>query len=140
MSEPQVHGLLVTHAHLGDAFLDAAARIAGSTEGLTALSNDACSGDMLRDRVQEWLDGLPTGTIAVVFVDLLGGSCSTAAMLACRPRPDVHIATGVNLAMLLEFLASRSTRPAAEVIARLEDRGRRAIVVRSSAAPAGSPS
>ena len=140
MDDGHVHGLLVTHARLGDAFLDAASRIAGSVDGLSALSNETCSGDMLRERVDAWLDALPPGDLAILFVDLHGGSCSTAAMLASRPRANVHVATGVNLAMVLEFLASRATRPAAEVVARLEERGKRAILVRSAHAPAGDSS
>ncbi len=133
MDAPHVHGLLVTHAHLGDAFLAAVELIAGSRDGLTALSNEACSGDMLRDRVSEWLDAVPEGDHAVVFVDLLGGSCGTAAMMASRPRPHVHVAGGVNLAMLLDFVASRAVRSPEETVARLADRGKRAVEVRACA-------
>lgn len=140
MNASQVHGLLVTHARLGEAFLDAVQRITGTTEGLMALSNESCSADTLRQQVEAWLDAIPATDVAVVFVDLFGGSCSVAALGASRPRSHVHVVTGVNLAMLLEFLASRTTRPPEEVVARLEDRGKRAILIRSSDTPAGASS
>ncbi len=140
MAAPEVHGLLLTHARLGDAFLDAAQRITGSTAGLEALSNESCSAETLRRQVDAWLDAVPAGDVALIFVDLFGGSCSVAALAAVRARSHAHVVTGVNLAMLLEFLASRTTRPAEEVVARLEDRGKRAIVIRSSDAPAGASS
>ena len=44
----------------------------------------------------------------MVFVDLAAGSCLIAALRRLREHPDVRVVTGVNLAMLVDFLFHRT--------------------------------
>ena len=44
----------------------------------------------------------------MVFVDLASGSCLFAVLKRLRSEPSVKVVTGVNLAMLVDFLFHRS--------------------------------
>ena len=52
------------------------------------------------------------GRAAVVFVDLASGSCSFAVLKRLRGEPSVKVVTGVNLAMLVDFVFHRNLSPA----------------------------
>ena len=121
MSEP-LRALIVTHAEVGQALLRAVQDIAGQVEGIVAISNDGCSADVLGERIDAAVKGVPT----VVFVDLPGGSCFQAAARHLRERGDVAVVAGVNLAMLLDFLYHRNVA-VADAAARAVDAGSRAI-------------
>jgi len=60
-----------------------------------------------------------------LFVDLPGGSCLTSAARYAHNRDDVAIVTGVNLAMLLDFVFNRDGSAA--------DAGRRAAAAGAKA-------
>jgi mannose/fructose-specific phosphotransferase system component IIA len=72
--------------------------------------------------VVQALDGQP----AVVFVDLASGSCLFAVLKRLRSTPGVKAVTGVNLAMLVDFVFHRSLSPE-EAAARAAAAGGRAI-------------
>ena len=50
-------------------------------------------------------------TPAVVFVDMPSGSCLLAAVRRLAGAPGARVVTGVNLAMLLEFVFDRTLTP-----------------------------
>ncbi len=102
MSEP-LRGVVVSHAALAQALVEAVARITGHAEGLVPVSNDGCSRDALEQRLADAVGGQP----ALVFVDLPSGSCLLASAKFARSHPDVAIVAGVNLAMLVDFLYHR---------------------------------
>lgn len=52
------------------------------------------------------------GQPTVVFIDMPSGSCLFAVMRRLQSLPDVRVVTGVNLAMLLEFVFNRDGTPA----------------------------
>jgi mannose/fructose-specific phosphotransferase system component IIA len=64
----------------------------------------------------------------VVFVDMASGSCLFAVLRRLRERPDVSVVTGVNLAMLLDFVFHRDITPGAAA-ARAVEIGEKAIRV-----------
>ena len=49
----------------------------------------------------------------MLFIDLPGGSCLTGAATYAHGRPDLAVVTGVNLAMLLDFVFHRDLSPVA---------------------------
>jgi mannose/fructose-specific phosphotransferase system component IIA len=51
------------------------------------------------------------GRPAVVFVDLASGSCLFAVLKRLRSEQSVKVVTGVNLAMLVDFVFHRSLTP-----------------------------
>jgi len=119
-------GVIVTHAGLAAALNEAVARVAGDTSAFVNVSNDGCSAEEIRARIAAALDGRhDDGTI--VFVDLAGGSCAVASLLALGDRDRVRILTGVNLAMLVDFALRRGELSLDAMVERLLQRGKASI-------------
>lgn len=121
MSE-ELRGVVVCHGALAGALVQAAEQISGLNGALVPVSNTGCDRDTLEDRVRAAVDGRP----AVVFVDLASGSCLVAVLKRLRSEQLVTVVTGVNLAMLVDFLFHRSLSPA-EAAARAAAAGEKSI-------------
>jgi mannose/fructose-specific phosphotransferase system component IIA len=121
MSNP-VRGVVVCHGALAPALVGAVEQITGLTGRLAAVSNTDCDRDGLERRISEAIGRGP----AVVFVDMPSGSCLFAALHRLRGKPDVKVVTGVNLAMLIDFVF-HTDEPPAEAAARAVATGERAI-------------
>ncbi|HTY06552.1 MAG TPA: hypothetical protein VMC86_08545 [Gemmatimonadales bacterium] len=122
MSEP-LKGVVVSHAGLAQSLVAAAETISGVKDALVPVSNEGCDGGSLKARIGEAIGAGP----ALVFVDLPGGSCLTGAVRIARDQGHgVAVVTGVNLAMLLDFVFHRDLAPA-EAAERARDAGGRAI-------------
>jgi mannose/fructose-specific phosphotransferase system component IIA len=107
MSE-ELRGVVVCHGAMAEAMIEAAEQISGVTGALHPVSNTGCDRGALEERVLAAVGGHPS----VVFVDLASGSCLFAALKRLRSEPAVKVVTGVNLAMLVDFLFHRSLPPA----------------------------
>jgi mannose/fructose-specific phosphotransferase system component IIA len=107
MSE-ELRGVVVCHGSLAGALIQAAEQISGLGGVLIPVSNTGCDRGALEDRVLAAVDGHP----AVVFVDLASGSCLFAVLKRLRGDQLVKVVTGVNLAMLVDFVFHRSLSPA----------------------------
>ncbi|TFH57835.1 MAG: hypothetical protein E4G90_11435 [Gemmatimonadales bacterium] len=103
----ELRGVVVGHATLAEALILAAEEISGVRGAFTAVSNRDCDRARLEDRVRSAIDGKP----AIVFVDLRSGSCFVAAMRLLEGIPNVRVVSGVNLAMLLDFVFHRTGSP-----------------------------
>ncbi len=119
-----LRGVVVAHAGVAAALIEAVEQIAGSDTGLTAVSNTACDRGALEERVLAAVGDGP----AVVFVDMPSGSCCFAVLRRLHAMPEVAVVTGVNLAMLIDFVFHRGS-PLAEVVERVAQAGIRAVVV-----------
>jgi len=127
MSEP-LKGVVVSHAGLAQSLVAAAETISGVPDALVPVSNEGCDGGSLKARIGEAIGAGP----ALVFVDLPGGSCLTGAVRIARDQGHgVAVVTGVNLAMLLDFVFHRDLTPA-EAAERARDAGGRAIRIAPS--------
>lgn len=124
MSEP-LRGVVVSHAAVAESLVRAVGAIAGLADALAPVSNEGCDAADLAARVAA---AVGTGP-AVIFVDLPGGSCLTSAVRLAQGRADLAVVTGVNLAMLLEFVFHRDLDPAAAA-RRAAEAGGRAIQAR----------
>ena len=89
--------------------MEATESISGVTGALVPVSNTDCDRQVLEDRVAEAVDGRPS----VVFVDLASGSCLFAVLKRLRALEGVRVVTGVNLAMLVDFVFHRDLSPEA---------------------------
>lgn len=98
-----LRGVVVGHGNLAQALVDAVQRIAGADTGLTPLSNTDCDRGTLEARILEAVGEGP----AIVFIDMPSGSCLFAAMRRLEGKEGARVVTGVNLAMLLEFVFNR---------------------------------
>jgi mannose/fructose-specific phosphotransferase system component IIA len=121
MSEP-LAGVIVSHAAVAEALVTAVGAITGIEDALVGVTNEGCDYRALSARLEQAV----AGRRAVLFVDLPGGSCLTGAVRFGRGRPDVAVVTGVNLAMLLDFVFNRDVAPA-EAAERAAAAGARAI-------------
>jgi mannose/fructose-specific phosphotransferase system component IIA len=123
MSEA-LRGVVVCHGRLAGALVEAAEQISGVTGALAAVSNTGCDRGTLEERVAEAVGAGP----AVVFVDLSSGSCLFAVLNRLRETAAAKVVTGVNLAMLVDFVFHR-TLPVDEAAARAAIAGGKAIRV-----------
>lgn len=123
-----IRALVITHGRIGEEIVRVARMILGPEEGLEAMSNSGRSADDITAAVREWLGPEGERDPAVIAVDDYGGSCATAAQLACAGRRDVAVISGVNLAMVLGFLTWRESGDLADLASRLVAKGREAIV------------
>ena len=98
-----VQGVVVCHGDLAAALVGAVAHIAGAPEALVAVTNAECDREALRQRIASAVGDAPT----IIFTDLPNGSCVMAALSELRHGHDARIVTGVNLAMLLDFVFHR---------------------------------
>lgn len=121
MSE-SLRGVIVSHAAVAHALLAAVAAITGVDDALVPVSNDGCDSGALAQRLTEAIAGNP----AVLFVDLPGGSCLTSSVRLAKGNASVAVVTGVNLAMLLDFVFHRDLAPA-DAARRAAEAGSRAI-------------
>ncbi len=118
-------GVIVGHGQLAQAMLGAVEQIAGIETGLVAVSNTDCDRGALEARIVAAVGEGP----AVVFIDMPSGSCLFAAMRQLQTMSGVRVVTGVNLAMLLEFVFHREGS-VNEVATHVADVGARAVAAR----------
>jgi mannose/fructose-specific phosphotransferase system component IIA len=104
-----LRGVVVCHGGLAKALIEAAESISGVTGVLLPVSNTGCDRESLERRIEEAVNGQP----AVIFVDLASGSCLFAVLKRMRALPGVKVVTGVNLAMLVDFVFHVSLTPEA---------------------------
>ncbi len=119
----ELRGVIVSHAAVAESLVTAVTAITGIGDALVPVSNDGCDYDALERKLAAVLD-----RPAVLFIDLPGGSCLTGAVRYARGRTDIAVVTGVNLAMLLDFVFHRGLAPA-DAARRAAEAGGRAIKV-----------
>ena len=120
----ELRGVIVSHAAVAQALVAAVRAITGIEDALTPVSNDGCDTEALAARLREAVGDGP----ALLFVDLPGGSCMTSSTRYARQHAEIAVVTGVNLAMLLDFVFHRNVSPE-EAARRAVDAGAKAIRV-----------
>lgn len=122
---PALHGVVVGHGELAGALVNSVEEISGIRGALVPVSNAGCDRARLEERIMEAVAGRPS----LVFVDMPSGSCLFASVRRLAAVPDVKVVTGVNLAMLLDFVFHRDL-PIETAAERAAETGSRAILVR----------
>jgi mannose/fructose-specific phosphotransferase system component IIA len=117
-----LRGIVVCHGDLAAALVHSAESISGIRDALVPISNTGCDRDSLEARIAAAAGDEPT----VLFVDMPSGSCLFAAARRLARMSGAKMITGVNLAMLLDFVFHRHLAPA-EAAARAVEIGAKAI-------------
>ncbi len=120
-------GVVICHGNLAEALVGAVEQISGERDALVAISNADCDLGTLEQRIADAIGDRP----AVMFIDIPSGSCMFAAAHRAHAAlaGTVALVSGVNLAMLLEFVFHRQL-PVVEVAERVARAGGTAIQVR----------
>jgi PTS system N-acetylgalactosamine-specific IIA component len=136
--------VVAAHGELAAGLVSAVAQITAQGGLLAAMSNRGRGPAELEAELRALVDGAP---VRAVFTDLPGGSCTMAARRVQRDHPGLALATGVNLAALLEFVCAASAAPpdaaadpgeTAATVARAPPGGRASLVAFGTPGPAGA--
>jgi PTS system ascorbate-specific IIA component len=101
--------LLLTHAPLGNAFVEAASHVfRGRPERLEAIDvrADQDTADVRR-LAQEAIARLDDGSGVLVITDVMGGTPCNCTLALCQPE-HVEVIAGISLPMLLRALTYRN--------------------------------
>jgi mannose/fructose-specific phosphotransferase system component IIA len=125
MNKP-LRGVVACHGKLAEALIDATERISGVTGVLMPVTNTDCDRGLIERRIADAVGEGP----AIVFTDMASGSCLIAAATLARREAGgkVSVVTGVNLAMLIDFVFHREMS-LADATARVSESGKKAIQV-----------
>ena len=131
-----IRALVITHGDIGRELVRVTEMILGPVPGLTSMSNRGKAATDITAQIETWLIDTPAGDQAdptnpdkkLILLDDYGGSCATSAQLACRQDPDAAIISGVNLAMLLGFVTWRDAADFEQLVAKVVQKGREAII------------
>jgi len=108
-SDTMVGILLLTHAPLGNAFIEAATHVfRGKPERLEAI--DVCADEdpaEVNRRAREVIARLDDGAGVLVITDVMGGTPSNCTRPLCAPG-QVEVIAGISLPMLLRALTYRN--------------------------------
>ncbi|HEX3160317.1 MAG TPA: hypothetical protein VHQ45_17485 [Gemmatimonadaceae bacterium] len=120
-----VRAVVAGHADFATGMISAVALITGRADAYVAMSNRDLGADEIERRMRAIVR---ESGARVVFTDLPGGSCTLAARRVARDMPELTVVTGVNLAVLLDFVFhdEASGEDAASAAVR---RGRDALLV-----------
>ena len=112
--------ILASHGKLAEGLLDTLKLFNGEQEQLETLC--LLPGDDIAEfviRIKETADKINTGDGVVVFCDLLFGSpcnCSGRLLMDEEWKDKIEVITGMNLPMIMEYLACRENGMTAEDI------------------------
>jgi len=104
-----VAGILVGHRDFPQALLNAAESIMGKQDNFQIVSNEQCSADELKNRIENAIKILGNQDI-IIFVDVLGGSCGiVSGGLVKQPREkQIAVFNYASLPILIKFFQYRS--------------------------------
>lgn len=99
--------LIATHGIYAEGIKSAAEFILGPQPDITTIC--AYTGDIaLKDQLEEYFGGCTPEDEVLILTDIYGGSVNQACMEYMK-RPDTHLITGINLALLLQIMTLEET-------------------------------
>jgi mannose PTS system EIIA component len=120
--------VLVAHAGIAQEFLGAAEMIMGKIEGVEAVSikpDDQV--DLIRDSIAGAINKVDSDGV-IIMTDMFGGTPSNMS-LSFLQENHVEVLTGVNLPMMIKFVADRAKFGVSELAEKLKQCGRESIIV-----------
>jgi len=120
--------VLVAHAGIAQEFLGAAEMIMGKIEGVEAVSikpDDQV--DLIRNAIAGAIKKVDSDGV-IIMTDMFGGTPSNMS-LSFLQENHIEVLTGVNLPMMIKFVADRAKFGVAELAEKLKQCGRESIIV-----------
>jgi PTS system mannose-specific IIA component len=122
--------VIVSHGELGEALLKTASLIYGSCRQSVALK--LLPGGRVEELTEQIIaaaKSLDEGDGIIIMVDMSGGSCANASLMATRDwkGSQLVVVTGANLPMVLQVLHRREDMPVLELMRKILDTGRQGI-------------
>jgi PTS system mannose-specific IIA component len=120
--------VLVAHAGIARELLEAAEMIMGKVECAEAVGikpDDPV--DVIRDTITRVIKKVGCDGV-IIMTDMFGGTPSNMS-LSFLQENQVEVITGVNLPMMIKFVADRSKFGIAELAEKLKQCGRESIIV-----------
>jgi mannose PTS system EIIA component len=120
--------VLVAHAGIAQEFLGAAEMIMGKIEGVEAVSikpDDEV--DLIRNAIVGAIKKVDSDGV-IIMTDMFGGTPSNMS-LSFLQENHIEVLTGVNLPMIIKFVADRAKFGVAELAEKLKQCGRESIIV-----------
>jgi len=126
MSDPTAKKALVAgHGDFAAGLISAVEAVTGRGDLLDPIEVKGLCGEDIQLLLRQRLETIGA---TVIFTDLQAGSCTMAARRLLREMPDVLLASGANLPMLLDFVMS-SADDAREAARAAVERARAAISI-----------
>lgn len=117
--------LIATHGIYAEGIKSAAEFILGPQPGITTIC--AYTGDIaLKDQLEEYFGGCTPEDEVLILTDIYGGSVNQACMEYMK-RPDTHLITGINLALLLQIMTLEETACEKATLLKLVEEAREQI-------------
>ena len=120
--------VLVAHAGIAQEFLVAAEMIMGKIEGVEAVSikpDDQV--DLIRTAIAGAIKKVDSDGV-IIMTDMFGGTPSNMS-LSFLQENHIEVLTGINLPMMIKFVADRAKFGVAELAEKLKLCGRESIIV-----------
>ncbi len=122
-----IRGIIVGHGDFAKAILKTAELILGEQPEVEVISNRGFSCASMTEKINEVVSkGDCKSTI--IFLDLPGGSCTMSCYSLLKEISDLHIISGVNLPMLIEFFMLRDKYSADDLDSILVKKGKDNII------------
>lgn len=119
--------VIVSHGEVAECMMDAIQGILGKQTAWRAVSNRGLGLKELSEAVRSAVDELATAHDVIIFSDMPGGSCHHACQELAGTCGEVHVISGLNLMMLLEFFVKRDRTELASLLGLLLERGRDSV-------------
>lgn len=117
--------LIATHGIYAEGIKSAAEFILGPQPDITTIC--AYTGDIaLKDQLEEYFEGCTPEDEVLILTDIYGGSVNQACMEYMK-RPDTHLVTGINLALLLQIMTLEETACEKATLLKLVEEAREQI-------------
>lgn len=122
-----ISGIIICHGRLAFELVNSVGKILGQADQIFPFSNDDLTPQDLYTLVKERIaeEGIEQ---MYAFVDLRGGSCWRVAKMLARDYPELKIASGVNIPMLISFLSKRQQMDGEELQKTLDTDAHRSII------------
>ncbi|MGB3340020.1 MAG: PTS sugar transporter subunit IIA [bacterium] len=122
-----LRGIIIGHGDFAEAMLKTAEQIVGEQSEVEVISNRGLSCDSIVDAINGAILKNDVDR-TIIFIDLPGGSCTISCYNLLKGKRDLHIISGVNLPMLIEFFMLRDKYSADELVTILIEKGKANII------------